>query len=308
MSLLLVSQKRDLSRLAECIRTADSTVDIEIWPKVSSPARVQFAVAWNQPKHLFHTYPNLKAVSSLGAGVEHLIKDESISEHVQITRLVLPSMADQISDYVLMSVLNIIVQSHTYYHQQTLAQWKSQKALSKKDLCIGIMGLGHLGMKTAEKLVMNGFRVAGWSRTKKVISSVETYEDHQLDEFLSQVNILVSLLPLTDQTDGIVDLDLIKKLQQPSFFINAGRGRLLVDEDLIYALDTGLIQHAVLDVFEREPLPDLHAFWNRKNITITPHIAAITDGEEAAPFILDNYKRLLSGMDLLHTVNRDAGY
>lgn len=308
MSLLLVSQKRDLSRLAELIEAADSNIDIDIWPDVRDASRVQFAVAWNHPKHLFYSYPNLKAVSSLGAGVEHLIKDESISEHVQITRMVLPSMADQISDYVLMSVLNMISHSHIYYNQQSRAQWKSLRALSKKDLCIGIMGLGQLGTKTAEKLVSNGFQVAGWSRSKKNIPSVKTFGEHQLDEFLSTVNILVSLLPLTDHTDGMMDLELFKKLKQPSFVVNAGRGKLLVDEDLLYALDTGRIQHAVLDVFEKEPLPDLHAFWNRKNITITPHVAAITDEEEAAPFIVDNYKRLLSGMELLHIADRTSGY
>ncbi|HLR90175.1 MAG TPA: glyoxylate/hydroxypyruvate reductase A [Balneolaceae bacterium] len=308
MSLLLVSQNRDLSRLADLIRATDPNIDLDIWPRVQDPRRVQFAVAWNQPKQLFHSYPNLKAVSSLGAGVEHLINDESIPDHVRIVRLVLPSMAEQISDFVLMSVLNIINHSHLYHTQQSLVQWNPRRPLSKKEITVGIMGLGELGKRTAEKLAMNGFQVAGWARSKKEIPSVTTYDEQNLESFLSTVNILVSLLPLTPQTDGIVDLDLFKKLKEPSFYINVGRGKLLVDEDLIYALDTGHIQHAVLDVFTKEPLPDLHAYWNRKNITITPHVAAITEEEEAAPLIVENYKRLLSGMELLHLADRRSGY
>lgn len=308
MSLLLVSQKRSMKRLAELIEAIDSNIDVEIWPNVRDADRVQFAVAWNHPKQLFHSYPNLKAVSSLGAGVEHLITDESIPDHVQISRMVLPSMADQLSDFVLMSILGLLNHSHQYYNQQSHAQWQSRWPLSKKEVSIGIMGLGHMGRKTAEKLVMNGFQVSGWSRSKKEIPSVKTYDEQQLDSFLSSVNVLICLLPLTDHTDGIIDLSLFKKLKQPAYFLNIGRGKLLVDEDLIYALDTGLINHAVLDVFEKEPLPDLHAFWNRKNITITPHVAAVTDEKEAAPYIVDNYKRLLSGMKLPHLADRGTGY
>lgn len=308
MSLLLVSQKRDLSRLASAIDAIDSNLEVEIWPNVRNTGRVQFAVAWNHPKQLFHSFHNLKAVSSLGAGVEHLTSDESLSEKVQIVRLVLPSMAEQISDYVLMSVLNILSHSHIYHSQQSRAQWKSRRPLSKKDLWVGIMGLGQLGTKSAEKLAANGFNVAGWSRSKKDIPSVQTFEEHQLDAFLSTVNILVAMLPLTRETDGIIDLEIFKKMNKPSYFVNIGRGQLLVDEDLIYALDAGLVEHAVLDVFCKEPLPDLHPFWNRKNITITPHIAAITDEKEAASLIVENYKRVLSGMELLYPVNRTAGY
>lgn len=308
MSLLLVSKNRDFSALEEYIHSIDSNIDVEIWPAVSNPDRVQFAVAWNHPTHFFSGYPNLQAISSFGAGVEHLINDTSIPQHITLTRMVLPSLAQQISDYVLMSVLNILRRSHSYNKQQRKANWETHQSIPKETITIGIMGLGKLGTATAQKLALNGFRVAGWSRSKKEIESVETYATNELSTFLKQVNILICLLPLTQETKAIIDLNVLKQLKQPAFIINAGRGEHLVDEDLIYALDIGTIEHAVLDVFIKEPLPESHPFWNRDKITITPHTASITDEKQAAELIVENYKRLLSGMELLYRVDRNLEY
>lgn len=308
MSLLLVSKKRDFSVLKSHIRAIDPNMDVEIWPAVSNPDRVQLAVAWNHPKNIFAKFPNLKAITSLGAGVDHLVTDSTIPKTVKLARMVLPSLTIQISDYVLMSALNIIRHSDTYYTQQARAEWKVHPPLNKKDLRVGIMGLGELGTATAQKLHRNGFQVSGWARSKKDLPSIKTYISDQLDTFLNEVNILVCLLPHTPETDEILNLETIKKLKQPAFIINAARGEHLVDEDLIYALDTDRVQHAVLDVFADEPLPESHPFWNRDKITITPHTAALTDEKEAAELIVENYKRLLSGMDVLNPVNRRHGY
>jgi glyoxylate/hydroxypyruvate reductase len=308
LSLLLVAQNRDLKPFRNKILEIDPNIDAEIWPAVASPERVQFAVAWNHPRRVFQQYPNLKAVSSLGAGVDHLIRDDSIPEHVRLARVVVPSLEEQMCDYVLTSALNLIRNTHTYYTQQQRGEWKTQPAHSKDEISMGIMGLGELGAAVAKRMQMNGFRVCGWSRSKKEILGIETFSQNQLDDFLGETNILVCLLPLTSQTDGILDLDLFKKLRKPAFLINAARGEHLVEEDLIYSLDTGQLTHAVLDVFSNEPLPESHPFWGRKKITITPHIASVTDPKEAAGLIVENYKRLLSGMDLLHEVNRERGY
>ncbi len=308
MSILFVAQHREMSPFKSAIEKLDSNMDVEIWPNVEKPERVQFAVAWNHPKNVFNSFPNLQVISSLGAGVDHLFADATIPEHIRFTRVVAPSLSDQMCDYVLGSVLNILQRTETYYDQQKQAEWLPQKAYRKKELTVGVMGLGAIGKKVAERLVLNGFTVAGWSTSKKVIDGVQTYSADELNEFLSQTNILVCLLPLTERTEDILDLDLFKKLKNPAFLINVARGEHLVEEDLIYSLDTDLIQHALLDVFSKEPLPESHPFWGRDKITITPHIASVTDPDEVASLLLDNYKRLLSGMDLMHEADRKKEY
>ena len=308
MSIFLVSRKRDFSSLKKHIQSIDSNIDVEIWPAVTHPGRVQLAIAWNQPENVFTKFPNLKAITSLGAGVDHLVRDATIPESINLTRMVLPSLKQQVADYVLMSVLNILRHSHTYYRQQQRAEWSEHQPIEKGGLRIGVMGLGQLGSVTAKKLEQNGFHVSGWARTKKELSSIRTYTSGEIDIFLKEVNILVCLLPLTPETTGILNLKTIKQLKQPAFIINAARGEHLVDEDLIYALDTDRIRHATLDVFTDEPLPESHPFWNRKKITITPHVAALTNDKEAAKLIVENYKRLLSGMKLLNPVSRKFKY
>lgn len=308
MSLLLVAQHRDMKPFRDAILEQDSNMDVEIWPEVQDPRRVQFAVAWNQPKNLFGQYPNLKAISSLGAGVDHLLADSSIPDSIRITRFVAPSLSDQMSDYVLTAVLNLFRKTEEYYRQQKQGEWKAVPFFSKNDLTAGIMGLGELGRDTAERLQMNGFNVNGWSKSKKEIDDVISYSENELNEFISATNILVCMLPLTNQTKEILDLKLFKMMKQPAFLINVARGEHLVEEDLIYALDTGLISRAVLDVFCKEPLPDSHPFWSREKITITPHIASLTNPKEVAELLVENYKRLLSGMELLYEVDREKGY
>jgi glyoxylate/hydroxypyruvate reductase len=308
MSLLLVAQHRDMAPFKSAIETIDPNLDVEVWPVVKKPERVQFAVAWHHPKNVFTQYPNLKVISSLGAGANHLLRDETIPRAVRFVRASTPSLADQMSDYVTLSVLNLIRRTETYIHQQKKAVWKRHDVYPKQEMTVGLMGLGKLGTVVSRRLILNGLNVIGWARTDKTIEGIETFNADQLEVFLNRTNILICLLPLTEETDGILDLELMKELKKPSFLINAGRGSHLVEEDLIYALDTGLIEHAVLDVFTEEPLPESHPFWGREKITITPHIASITNPHEVAGLLVENYKRLLSGMELLQEVDREKGY
>lgn len=308
MSILLIARHREMEPFKKALLDLDSNLDLEIWPGVRSAERVTFAVAWAHPENIFSNYPNLKAVSSLGAGADHLIDDSSIPDHVSLTRIVVPSFASQMSDYVTTAVYNILRKTHLYYKHNLHGYWKRELAYRKVDLQVGIMGLGELGKKTASQLIENGFNVNGWSRTKKKIKGIETFGQAELDRFLEASNILVCLLPLTEETEDILSLDVFKKLRQPSFVINTGRGEHLVDEDLIYALDADIMKSATLDVFRNEPLPYSHPFWSRKNIIITPHIASITHPDEVAKLILENYKRMLSGMELKYLVDKDKGY
>lgn len=308
MSLLLVAKNRDMTPYREAIHNVDSNIDVEIWPKVADRSRVQFAVAWRHPAGIFDSYPNLKAISSLGAGVDHLFGDDSIPEQIRFTRVIIPSLAEQMADYVLTAVLNLFRRTELYIDQQRKGVWNAELPLRKDEITIGVMGLGELGRESAGRLAMNGFMVKGWSRSKKELNGIRTFSEDQLDQFLESSNVLVCLLPLTPETDGIIDLDLIKRLREPAYLINAARGKHLVEEDLIYGLDTDLITHATLDVFDNEPLPENHPFWGRDKITITPHTASVSDPQEAAELIVENYKRVLSGMDPLYEARRDRGY
>ena len=305
MSILLVAKNRNLGSFKEALLRADKNLDVEIWPNVDKPDRVQFAVAWNQPKNIFDSYPNLKVISSLGAGADHLLNDPTIPEQITFTKIYDPSMVTQMNDYVHACVLSILLKLESYRKTES---WEPQRKYSRDDLTIGIMGLGNIGQETAVYLANRGFRVLGLSNSTKEIQGVETFTSDDRNGFLKQVNILVNLLPLTKETEGVMDLDLFKTLESPSFVINVARGSHLVDEDLIYALDTDIVDSAYLDVFHEEPLPSSHPFWSRENIFITPHIAAISDPDNVAAAVVENYKRLLSGMELQNVVDKSKGY
>lgn len=309
MSLLLIAPDRDISPLKEAALQEDPNLDIEIWPKVSSNEQVQFAVCWNQPSNVLNKYPNLKTISSLGAGVEHIMTDDTLPDDVAICRVVSPTLVQQVREYVLNAVLNY--QRHTldYVYQGQRGEWKPFPYRAPQECAVGIMGLGSLGRPTALLLSGLGYKVSGWSGSPKSIENVQAFSGEQeFDKFLQETQILVCMLPLTAKTRGILDLDTFKTLQHPAYLINVGRGEHLVEEDLIYALDKEWLEGACLDVFPEEPLPERHAFWNRPNIMITPHVASLIPTDEAAKQIVENYKRTLSGMDLIQKVDRKKGY
>lgn len=309
MSLLFIAPNRDMSSWEEAIKKEDPNLDVESWPNIKDKKRVQFIVSWNQPKQVLDQYPNLKAVSSLGAGVDHLLSDDSLPADVDICRVVSPSLVQQMQEYILAAVLNIQRNFVHYLRQKDQGKWQPHNHPLAGEVSIGLMGLGELGKPVAQQLAGMGYSVSGWARSQKELEGIQTFAGSgELSSFLNESQILVCLLPLTGETEGILDLDLFKQLKKPAWIINVARGEHLVDEDLIYALDSEILRGAWLDVFSEEPLPDKHPFWNRKNIIVTPHVASITKPKEVAPQIVDNYKRALSGMELQNKVDRKRGY
>lgn len=309
MSLLLIAPNRDIRRWKDALLNVDPNLDVEIWPDIQNDQRVQFAVTWRQPAHVLERYPNLKAISSLGAGVNHILEDETAPDAVPICRVVSPSLTQQMKEYVLSAVLNYQRNIFAYFRQKQQGKWEEHTHKSTREIPIGVMGLGALGKPIAEQLAAFGYTVSGWSNSEKSIESVETFAgDDKLEAFLEQTKILICLLPLTDETHGILNLEVFKQLQHPGYLINVARGNHLVEEDLIYALDKGWMAGACLDVFSEEPLPEKHPFWNRSNIMITPHISSVTKADEVAEQIVDNYKRALSGLELKHQVDKSKGY
>lgn len=309
MSLLLIAPNRDMRRWKNALLTVDPNLDVEIWPNVENDQRVQFAVTWQQPKHVLERYPNLKAISSLGAGVNHILEDQTAPEVVPLCRVISPSLTQQMKEYIFASVLNYQRNMFTYYRQKQQGKWQEHRHKSAGNITLGVMGLGALGKPIAKALSDFGYSVAGWSRSQKDLENVQTFAGaDELDDFLNQTKVLVCLLPLTEKTRGILDLDLFKKMQHPGYLINVARGEHLIEEDLIYAIDKNWLTGACLDVFAEEPLPEKHPFWNRDNIMITPHISSITQPDEVAEQIVDNYKRVLSGMMPNNQVDRLRGY
>lgn len=309
MSLLLIAPNRDMQDWETALLNVDPNLDVEIWPDIKNEIRVQFAVVWNQPKHLLDDFPNLQAISSLGAGVDHILSDETIPNDIPVCRVVCDSLVSQMKEYVLAAILNYQHNIHLYFHQKQQGKWKVHPNKSPTNFTVGIMGLGEIGNPVAEQLAELGYRVNGWSKSAKKVSGVQTFMGHdELERFLAETTVLVCLLPLTTETEGVLNINTFKCMHHPGYLINVARGEHLVEEDLIYALDKDWLEGACLDVFAEEPLPEKHPFRNRDNIVITPHAASITPPGEVAPQIVDNYKRALSGMELQHRVNRIKGY
>ena len=278
------------------------------------PASIEFAMTWYHPPGSLALYPHLKAVFSMGAGVDHLFRDTELPD-VAIARVVDPDLTNRMSEYVILHALSIMRQMRRYREQQNHLQWIDddwQPAAS--EVRVGVMGLGVLGSDAAQKLKHIGFKVAGWSRSPKSIDGIQCFSgDGGLSSFLARTDILVVLLPLTDETRGIINRKLLKELARdgrvaaPSL-INAGRGNLQIETELLECLDDGTLHEAVLDVFQTEPLPVTSPLWTHPRVTITPHNASVSDPVAIANAIAAQIKRVEKSEPLLNTVSRAKGY
>ena len=307
MSLGIIVPDRDVSKLKN--KLTELLPEIKIWeysPEMDKE-KVEVLILWKHPKGILNQFPNLKWVSSLGAGVDHIVADNSLSSGIVVTRIVDEGLTVQMRKYVLMAVLAAQKEVFKFYEQKRNRQWFSNFSIDENSR-IGIMGLGVLGMDVALHLKYIGFDVLGYSRTKKEIQGITTFDASELNDFISKTNILVCMLPLTSETTGILNLSLFKKMPPQSYLINVGRGKHLIENDLVKAIRLGYLKGACLDVFNEEPLPDDHPFWEFPEILITPHIASITNQEKAAESIAMNYLQLKNGMPLLNEVDLEKGY
>jgi glyoxylate/hydroxypyruvate reductase len=309
MALLFRSSVDSAVRWRAALVRFSSLIDIRIWPEIGDPAAIDYALVWRPEPGLLASLPNLKLILSLGAGVDHILSDPLLPRHVPIVRLVDPYLTDAMSEYVTLQVLRLHRQDFDYGAQQKRAIWRE---LPQKNACerpVGMLGFGEIGQHAARRLVALGFPVSGWSRGRKTIAGFATYAGlAELTRMLAGTEILVCLLPLTAETEGILCARTFATLPTGAGLVNAGRGSHLVEADLIPALDNGQLSAAVLDVFRDEPLPADHAFWRHPRILVTPHIAGITNPATAAPIILDNIRRFEEGRPLLNQVDPARGY
>lgn len=282
--------------------------DIRTAADPGDPADIEMLVLTRRGDSGFDIYPNLALVQKLGAGVEQLAAAPDLAAHVRITRLKSDQPAREIAEYSLAWVLAEQRQIRQYLGDQAQHRWEPVPPGRSQDITVGILGLGHIGSRTARLFRAVDMSVIGWSRTEKSLPGIECLNGRQgLFQLIENSDYVISILPSTPETRNLFNQDLFRRMKDDAVLINAGRGDLIVEDDLIDALDTGLLRGAVLDVFHTEPLPRDHAFWDHPAVVITPHVSGwhLDDG---LPDVAENYRRLKNGESLLNEVDRNAGY
>jgi glyoxylate/hydroxypyruvate reductase A len=270
--------------------------------------QAEVAICWTPPPGSLGALPGLKLVHSVGAGADPIIREPSRPADLTVCRIVDPGHCQGMLEYVLWGVLHYhrqfdqILANHQRQHWQRLPQKAAQQTR------VGVMGLGQLGKAAALELARLGFDTRGWARSPQQVDGVHTYDGAQLPAFLDGLDILVCLLPLTEQTRGILCSETFAQLAPGAVVINCGRGGHLRSADLQTALANGQLRAALLDVFEQEPLPPDHSLWQTPGVTVTPHIASSASFEVIAEQILANIDRLAAGQPLLNTVDSELGY
>lgn len=256
---------------------------------------------------MLQTLPNLKWVHSVWAGVERMTV-ELASPSFSIVRLVDPDLTRTMSESVLAWSLFLHREMFRYHRQQIEGQWLQWPVMRADERRIGILGLGQLGKASACRLRDNGFDVYGWSRNAKNIRGITCFDgQHGLRRVMQQSDILVCLLPLTEKTRGLLNYQTLAWLPQNAAIINFGRGPIVDDDSLLKALD-GHISYAVLDVFEQEPLPHHHPYWQHPKVSVLPHISAPTHPRSASQIVADNIRRYRATGQVPATVDIDRGY
>ncbi len=280
--------------------------------KSADLSQARYAVLWKPDPDLFRRAPRLEVLFSGGAGVDAILTLPELP-NIPIVRFVDHTLTTRMSEWVVLQCLAHLRQVPAYLEQQRARKWNELSQPQASDVTVGVMGLGVLGRDAAEKLKVMGFNVIGWSRSRKDLDGIETFDADGLDEFLGRTDILVGLLPLTPDTRGIFNATLFGKLRQDGalggpVFINAGRGGSQVEADLVAALQSGTIKGASPDVFEREPLDETSPLWAMDRVLITPHAASASDVRALFRNAEQQMERHEAGQALWHVVDRHSGY
>jgi glyoxylate/hydroxypyruvate reductase A len=288
------------------LRAALPGACVELWQIGATPA--DHAVVWAPPQQFFDEQPQLKGVFNIGAGVDALLKLR-LPPAATVVRLDDAGMAVQMAEYVCHAVIRHFREFDAYEADTRSGQWLSRPSRHRADFPVGVMGLGVLGERVAKALAQFEFPVNGWSRNAKSLDGVTGFCGAvQFDDFLRASKVLVNLLPLTPDTQDILNQTSLSKLQAGGYVINVARGAHLVDTDLLALLDSGHLAGATLDVFRTEPLPAEHPFWRHSNITLTPHTSARTLLETSIAQIAQKIMALERGFSVAGIVDPLRGY
>jgi len=293
---------------AQVIANEIPEVQFSCWPDVEAPGDIRHLVAWTLPDEIVAALPNLEILFSVGAGIDQLALDR-LPPGVRIVRMIESGITDTMADYVSMAVLALHrdLPFHIAAQRSGRSVWRDVPPARQR--CVGIMGLGQLGKAALSALAPHGFQLVGWSRSPHELEGVQCFSGSEgLPQFLAAAEILVCLLPLTDETRGILCRKTFGLMQRGASLVNVARGGHLVQDDLLEALGTGQLSAAVLDVTSPEPLPDGHPFYTHPSILLTPHVAGITRTDSAITALVGNLRRLLKGLPLVGEVDLNRGY
>jgi len=312
MSILLASTDfwEDMDVWSNGLKETMPEMDVRVYPDEGDVNEVEYAVVWKHPRGILNKYPNLKAILSLGAGVDHIISDPELPEGLPIVRLVDKKLTHEMCLHSLHWVLHFHSDQYLYRIQQQSREWIQQSSVQSEDRTIGIMGLGNIGKAIGDSLINLDFKVVGWgARPKESLGGIEYYCGHeQLADFLSQTDVLINVLPLTEDTKNILTKIELAFLPKGSFIINIGRGGIINESDLLTSLDSGHITAVALDVFAQEPLPENNSLWDHPSVYVTPHIAGQSNPGSAAQTIAENIRLIEKGETPYPIYSHSSGY
>jgi glyoxylate/hydroxypyruvate reductase A len=315
MALLIACSSRAEQFAAE-VRNHDPGLDVRVDPDLGNAGDIDTALVWQPRAGLLRTLPNLGLIVSVGAGVDTLLQDPTLPD-VPLVRFVDPDLTGRMAEYITLNALYHHRRMTEFRELQTRKVWQYLPEPAAHEVRVGLMGLGVLGQAAAAALKTFGYRLSGWSRAPKVVDGVAcTSGPTALNDFLAKTDILAVLLPLTSETRGILNRRLFRKLSQSGrsallpgpVLVNAGRGGLQVDADIVAALDAGELYAASLDVFETEPLPATSPLWSHPRVVITPHNAAESSPAAIARYALRQTWAHENGEALENLVDRSRGY
>lgn len=309
MAILYADDPGDAAAWAAAIRALAPGVELRFWPDSGQADEIDFAIVGGKAPGDLRGFTSLRAIQSTWAGVNHLIADSNLPFDRPLARMVDQGLTVSMTEFVVLNVLDSAREGPRLRAAQRARQWLNLDSVSPGAIAVAVLGLGTLGAGAATRLATLGFSVRGWSRGRKEIAGIESFAGRDgFTACLSGAQILVCLLPLTDDTRGILNAATFAPLAHGSVLIHAARGAHLVESDLLSALRSGQLARAILDVFASEPLPADHPFWRHPRVTVTPHVAAITRPGTGAADIVENYRRALAGERLINQVDRARGY
>lgn len=308
MAILYAAEAEEADMWLGAMRAIDPKVTFRIWPDWGDPKEIEFIIVGGKAPEDLSPFVNARAIQSTWAGVNTLMK-AALPKGVPVARMVDRGLTASMTEFVVFQVLDILRGGRELRRAQRSEEWLDPPIADPGKVPVGILGFGTLGEDVARRLIALGFPLKGWSRKPKQVPGVACFAGAGgLPAFLADLKILICLLPLTPATEGILNAAMFDRLPMGAILMNVGRGGQLVDSDLLAALDSGRLSLAMLDVFREEPLPPDHVFWRRKDIAITPHVAAITRPGTGAEDILENYRRAMAGEALLNPVDQTRGY
>ncbi|RZL95376.1 MAG: glyoxylate/hydroxypyruvate reductase A [Variovorax sp.] len=283
-------------------------IPFHIWPDTGKADRVRYLAAWMLPQDIERQFPHLELFFSTGAGIDQFDL-AALPPDLPVVRMVEPGVVAGMVEYATMAVLALHRDLPTYIRQQRERRGAAHRVYPASKRRVGVLGLGVLGCAVLDQLRTLGFQLAGWSRTRREVDGVACYAgQEELPAMLANTDILVCLLPLTQETRGILDSTLFAHLPRGASLVHVGRGTHLDHQALLDALETGWLSGAVVDVTDPEPLPAGHPFWAHPKILLTPHIASMTQPETAVEQVLANIRRHEAGAPLIGLVDRSLGY